>query len=114
MAGTTSDTRRLLMRPASPSRFRTMLSSTTFTSSSLSLSSLRTYSTQPPRGPNNSVKFWPFLAIIGIGTAGYVLMIRARAENRWVFSSFAFPPSMLFVLFLPLRGSGHHYVSIRY
>ncbi|KAI0382032.1 hypothetical protein F5Y04DRAFT_56243 [Hypomontagnella monticulosa] len=80
MAGTTADTRRLLMRPASPTRFRTMLSPTRLTSSPLS--SLRTYSTQPPRGPNNSVKFWPFVAIIGIGTAGYVFMIKTRADSR--------------------------------
>ncbi|KAI1780088.1 hypothetical protein F4818DRAFT_437379 [Hypoxylon cercidicola] len=72
-----SDTQRLRRRPMSPFRFRTAPSSTILTSSSL-----RTYSTQPPRGPNNAVKFWPFLVIIGVGTAGYVFMIKSRAESR--------------------------------
>ncbi|KAI6093903.1 hypothetical protein F4821DRAFT_221700 [Hypoxylon rubiginosum] len=74
MAGITTNTQRLLRRPTSLSRFR---KPATFTSSSL-----RTYSTQPPRGPNNAVKFWPFVAIIGLGTAGYVFMIKSRASSR--------------------------------
>ncbi|KAI0851524.1 hypothetical protein F5Y00DRAFT_229994 [Daldinia vernicosa] len=61
--GATACARRLLVRPASPFRFRT-------------------YSTQPPRGSNNTVKFWPFLAIIGLGTAGYVMLVRAKAASR--------------------------------
>ncbi|KAI1768321.1 hypothetical protein GGR53DRAFT_462574 [Hypoxylon sp. FL1150] len=75
MAGITTNTRRLLRWPVSPSRFRTPA---TFTSSS----PLRTYSTQPPKGPNNAVKFWPFLAIIGLGTAGYVFLIKSRASSK--------------------------------
>ncbi|KAI4868586.1 hypothetical protein F4820DRAFT_444998 [Hypoxylon rubiginosum] len=77
MAGITTDTQRLLRRPTSASWFRTAPSSAALTSSSL-----RTYSTQPPRGPNNAVKFWPFLVIIGLGTGGYVFMIKSRAESR--------------------------------
>ncbi|KAI1407853.1 hypothetical protein F5Y13DRAFT_173906 [Hypoxylon sp. FL1857] len=72
MAATTAQTQRLLMRPAPFLQFR----------SPSSTSPLRTYSTQPPRGPNNTVKFWPFIAIIGIGTAGYILMIKSRADSR--------------------------------
>ncbi|KAI0842185.1 hypothetical protein F5Y06DRAFT_259206 [Hypoxylon sp. FL0890] len=72
MAATTAHTQRLLMRPVPPFRFQNPSSA----------SSLRTYSTQPPRGPNNTVKFWPFIAIIGIGSAGYVFMVRSRAETR--------------------------------
>ncbi|OTB08739.1 hypothetical protein M426DRAFT_316755 [Hypoxylon sp. CI-4A] len=70
MAFLTAESQRLLIRPVSPFRFQSYSSS------------LRSYSTQPPRGPNNAVKFWPFIAIIGLGTAGYVFMIRARAESR--------------------------------
>ncbi|KAI1382285.1 hypothetical protein F4677DRAFT_21372 [Hypoxylon crocopeplum] len=77
MAGALAETQRLFARPMPPSRFRTAPS--TFLTSS---SPLRSYSTQPPRGSNNAVKFWPFLAIIGIGTAGYVFMIKSRAESR--------------------------------
>ncbi|KAI2629641.1 hypothetical protein GGR54DRAFT_272164 [Hypoxylon sp. NC1633] len=69
MAGIAADPRRLTPF----SRFRTT------SSSSLRL---RSYSTQPPRGSNNAIKFWPFLAIIGIGTAGYVFMIKARADSK--------------------------------
>ncbi|KAH9909200.1 hypothetical protein F4778DRAFT_715735 [Xylariomycetidae sp. FL2044] len=41
----------------------------------------------PPKGPgnhprnNNAVKFWPFFAIIVLGTGAYVLMVRKRAER---------------------------------
>ncbi|KAI8635117.1 uridylate kinase [Xylariaceae sp. FL1651] len=42
-------------------------------------SSRRTYSTQPPRGPNNSVKFWPFLAIIIVGTGAFAYVSKSRA-----------------------------------
>ncbi|OTA64647.1 hypothetical protein K449DRAFT_392759 [Hypoxylon sp. EC38] len=69
MAATTAQTQRLLVRPISPFRFQAR-------------SLLRTYSTQPPRGSNNTVKFWPFIAIIGLGSAGYVFMVRSRAESR--------------------------------
>ncbi|KAI1470189.1 uncharacterized protein F4812DRAFT_421814 [Daldinia caldariorum] len=64
--------RRLLMQPALPSRFRTATATP----------SRRSYSTQPPRDSNNTVKFWPFIAIIGLGTAGYVSLVRAKAANR--------------------------------
>ncbi|KAI8960116.1 hypothetical protein F5Y11DRAFT_330822 [Daldinia sp. FL1419] len=66
MAGVTAAA---LVRPASALRFRTA-------------ASLRAYSTQPPRDSNNTVKFWPFVAIIGLGTAGYVYMVRAKAASR--------------------------------
>ncbi|KAI1448082.1 hypothetical protein F5Y02DRAFT_334091 [Annulohypoxylon stygium] len=70
MAGTTVHAQRLLMQPVSPFRFRS------------SHSSLRTYSTQPPKGPNNAVKFWPFIAIVGIGFASYAYMAKARAAAK--------------------------------
>ncbi|KAI1208716.1 uncharacterized protein F4807DRAFT_461257 [Annulohypoxylon truncatum] len=73
MAGATVHAQRLLMRPVSPFRFQTSYSST---------SSLRTYSTQPPRGSNNVVKFWPFVAIIGIGFASYAYMAKTRAAAK--------------------------------
>ncbi|KAI1808378.1 UMP-CMP kinase [Daldinia bambusicola] len=70
MAGVTvGASRRLLMQPALVSRFRT------------TTPLLRHYSTQPPGGSNNTVKFWPFIAIIGLGTAGYVALVRAKAAN---------------------------------
>ncbi|KAI0889863.1 uncharacterized protein GGS22DRAFT_149324 [Annulohypoxylon maeteangense] len=73
MSGATVHTQRLLMRPISPFRFRTSHSSA---------SSLRAYSAQPPKGPNNAVKFWPFIAIIGIGFASYAYMAKARAAAK--------------------------------
>ncbi|KAI1827997.1 hypothetical protein F4861DRAFT_237412 [Xylaria intraflava] len=40
----------------------------------------RTYSSQPPRRPsNNTVKFWPFLAIIVVGTGAFAYMSKSRA-----------------------------------
>ncbi|KAI0176385.1 hypothetical protein GGR52DRAFT_571349 [Hypoxylon sp. FL1284] len=74
MAGRSS-TQRLLPRPLSPSRFRK--------AAAFSSSTLRAYSSQPPTGSNNAVKFWPFLVIIGLGTAGYAMLIKSRAESRW-------------------------------
>ena len=38
----------------------------------------RAYSSQPPKGPNQNVKFWPFLIIIAAGTAGYAVLVRGR------------------------------------
>ncbi|KAI1096121.1 hypothetical protein F5B19DRAFT_221341 [Rostrohypoxylon terebratum] len=73
MAGTTVHAQRLLMRPVSPFRFRTSHSSA---------SSLRTYSTQPPRGSNNVVKFWPFAVIVAIGFGSYAYMAKARAAAK--------------------------------
>ncbi|KAI1482800.1 hypothetical protein F4774DRAFT_369151 [Daldinia eschscholtzii] len=70
--GVTVCARRLLVRPVSPFRFQTASPSPS--------PSLRNYSTQPPRGSNNTVKFWPFIAIIGLGTAGYVSLVRAKAR----------------------------------
>ncbi|KAI1083145.1 hypothetical protein F5B20DRAFT_577527 [Whalleya microplaca] len=83
----TADTQRLLRRPVSPIRFRGPApAQTSFSpalasrSSVLSRGSGRTYSTQPPRGPNQSVKFWPFIAIIVLGSAGYYYMVKQRAQ----------------------------------
>ncbi|KAI2471205.1 hypothetical protein F4781DRAFT_128095 [Annulohypoxylon bovei var. microspora] len=73
MTAVTLHAQRLLMRPMSPFRFRTSHSFT---------SSLRTYSTQPPRGSNDAVKFWPFLVIIGLGFGGYAFLVKTRVENR--------------------------------
>ncbi|KAI1398529.1 hypothetical protein F4819DRAFT_468245 [Hypoxylon fuscum] len=57
------DTQRLLRRP-------------------VSASTPRAYSTQPPKGPNATVKFWPFVAIIVIGTAGYIFTAKSMAKSR--------------------------------
>ncbi|OAA67481.1 uridylate kinase [Cordyceps fumosorosea ARSEF 2679] len=39
----------------------------------------RAYSSEPPRANNpNKVKFWPFFAIIGLGTAGYIALANRR------------------------------------
>ncbi|EGX94064.1 uridylate kinase [Cordyceps militaris CM01] len=39
----------------------------------------RSYSSEPPRANNpNKVKFWPFFAIIGFGTAGYIALANRR------------------------------------
>ncbi|KAM3463119.1 hypothetical protein NHJ6243_003561 [Beauveria neobassiana] len=39
----------------------------------------RSYSSEPPRANNpNKVKFWPFFAIIGLGTVGYVALANRR------------------------------------
>ncbi|KAI0125705.1 uridylate kinase [Xylariales sp. AK1849] len=39
----------------------------------------RAYSTQPPKGPNSNVKFWPFVIIIAAGTGGYALLVNTKA-----------------------------------
>ncbi|KAI1200582.1 hypothetical protein F5X97DRAFT_293131 [Nemania serpens] len=40
----------------------------------------RTYSSRPPRGPNTTtVKFWPFLAIIVVGTGAFAYISKSRA-----------------------------------
>ncbi|KAI1428290.1 uridylate kinase [Xylaria sp. FL1777] len=41
----------------------------------------RTYSAQPPRGPNATVKFWPFLAIIVVGTGAFAYVSKSRANR---------------------------------
>ncbi|KAL7629242.1 bifunctional uridylate/adenylate kinase [Parahypoxylon ruwenzoriense] len=103
MTGITAETQRLSRLPTAFSQFQgpifpaTILPPPSLSSSSSSpsssslrgsgrqqqvLSRRRLYSTQPPRGRNNAVKFWPFAAIIALGSGGYALMIRARAESR--------------------------------
>ncbi|KAI1168780.1 hypothetical protein F5B18DRAFT_196540 [Nemania serpens] len=66
---------------------------TTFTTATRSLSRLaasgpsirgpatnqRTYSSRPPRGPNTTVKFWPFLAIITAATGAFAYISKSRA-----------------------------------
>ncbi|KAI0514810.1 hypothetical protein F5B22DRAFT_609700 [Xylaria bambusicola] len=37
------------------------------------------YSSQPRRGPNTTVKFWPFLAIIIVGTGAFAYVSKTRA-----------------------------------
>ncbi|KAK5632941.1 hypothetical protein RRF57_008655 [Xylaria bambusicola] len=37
------------------------------------------YSSQPRRGPNITVKFWPFLAIIVVGTGAFAYVSKTRA-----------------------------------
>ncbi|KAI0400547.1 uridylate kinase [Xylaria palmicola] len=39
----------------------------------------RPYSSKPPRGPNTAVKFWPFLAIIVVGTGAFAYVSKSRS-----------------------------------
>ncbi|GAW25233.1 hypothetical protein SAMD00023353_0301560 [Rosellinia necatrix] len=39
----------------------------------------RGYSSQPPRGSTATVKFWPFLAIIIVGTGAFAYVSKSRA-----------------------------------
>ncbi|KAI0101590.1 hypothetical protein GGR51DRAFT_529472 [Nemania sp. FL0031] len=39
----------------------------------------RPYSSRPPKGPNVTVKFWPFLAIIVVGTGAFAYVSKSRA-----------------------------------
>ncbi|KAJ2968206.1 hypothetical protein NQ176_g9294 [Zarea fungicola] len=42
----------------------------------------RSYSSEPPRANNpNKVKFWPFFAIIGLGSAGYIGLVNRRKDT---------------------------------
>ncbi|ETS87720.1 hypothetical protein PFICI_01548 [Pestalotiopsis fici W106-1] len=49
----------------------------------------RAYSTEPPKGSNNSIKFWPFVVIIALGTGGYAMIVNRRAG---MFSAFETSP----------------------
>ncbi|KAI1862138.1 uncharacterized protein JN550_010441 [Neoarthrinium moseri] len=40
----------------------------------------RSYSSEPPKGSSSSIKFWPFLVIIALGTGGYAMVVKQRAE----------------------------------
>ncbi|KAI1127941.1 uridylate kinase [Nemania abortiva] len=51
----------------------------TRTSTGSSATQQRPYSSRPPRGPNTTVKFWPFLAIIVIGTGAFAYVSKSRA-----------------------------------
>ncbi|KAI1736930.1 hypothetical protein F4680DRAFT_244282 [Xylaria scruposa] len=66
----TAATRRLLTT-ARPSATRTSVSG--------SVTPRRTYSSQPPRGPNATVKFWPFILVIIIGTGAFAYVSKSRA-----------------------------------
>ncbi|KAI0483107.1 hypothetical protein GGR56DRAFT_622945 [Xylariaceae sp. FL0804] len=39
-------------------------------------------STQPPRGSNQEIKFWPFALIIVIATGAFVAITKTRAERK--------------------------------
>ncbi|KAI1749346.1 hypothetical protein F4782DRAFT_513422, partial [Xylaria castorea] len=53
--------------------------SATRTSISGSATPRRTYSSQPPRGPNATVKFWPFILVIIVGTGAFAYVSKSRA-----------------------------------
>lgn len=36
----------------------------------------------PPRNSNSNIKFWPFFAIIGLGSAGYIGLVNRRKGER--------------------------------
>ncbi|KFA72595.1 hypothetical protein S40288_09373 [Stachybotrys chartarum IBT 40288] len=40
----------------------------------------RFYASQPPRSTNNQIKFWPFLVLIAVGSAGYAGLVKRRME----------------------------------
>ncbi|KAK5990367.1 UMP-CMP kinase [Cladobotryum mycophilum] len=43
----------------------------------------RFYSSEPPRSSTTSrIKFWPFVAVIGLGTAGYIQLVNKRVSNK--------------------------------
>ncbi|CAJ2501500.1 Uu.00g043530.m01.CDS01 [Anthostomella pinea] len=43
---------------------------------------LASQQTQPPKGANKTVKFWPFLAIIVLGTGAFVWVTKNHADRR--------------------------------
>lgn len=40
----------------------------------------RTYSSEPPKGNNAAVKFWPFVLVIVAGSGGYALLVNKKAD----------------------------------
>lgn len=66
--------------PVAPGRFFASASRLTpRTSSSLAARCSRPYSSQPPKPRrNDEVKFWPFLAVIIVGTGGYMALAKHR------------------------------------
>ncbi|KAI1189050.1 hypothetical protein F5B17DRAFT_392789 [Nemania serpens] len=64
---------------AASSSFKTVGTSASGSSISDPATYRRTYSTRPPRGPNATVKFWPFLAIIAVGTGAFAYISKSRA-----------------------------------
>ncbi|KAH6963528.1 hypothetical protein DER45DRAFT_112485 [Fusarium avenaceum] len=66
--------------PVAPGRFfASACRLTPRTSSSLAAQSSRPYSSQPPKPRrNDEVKFWPFLAVIIVGTGGYMALAKHR------------------------------------
>ncbi|KAK6193423.1 eukaryotic translation initiation factor 2 subunit gamma [Pestalotiopsis sp. IQ-011] len=61
-------------------RATTSRSSVSKTTTTTAAAARRAYSTEPPKGSNNSIKFWPFLVIIALGTGGYAMVVNQRAE----------------------------------
>ncbi|KAI0018355.1 hypothetical protein F4780DRAFT_781507 [Xylariomycetidae sp. FL0641] len=39
-------------------------------------------STEPPKGQNNAIKFWPFLAIIALGTGAFMYVANTRDKSK--------------------------------
>ncbi|KAI0553534.1 hypothetical protein F4679DRAFT_423011 [Xylaria curta] len=59
--------------------FTSVRLSATRTSIGGSVTSRRTYSSQPPRGSNATVKFWPFILVIIVGTGAFAYVSKSRA-----------------------------------
>ncbi|KAH6897131.1 uridylate kinase [Thelonectria olida] len=69
----------LSARFAAAARTSTRSSSSSSTFSRSFRQQRRAYSSQPPR-PNDKVKFWPFIAVIGLGTLGYMGLVNRRKD----------------------------------
>ncbi|GFP52513.1 hypothetical protein ACSS6W_003417 [Trichoderma asperelloides] len=41
----------------------------------------RFYSSEPPRGGNSQIKFWPFFALFGLASAGYIQLANSRIKK---------------------------------
>ncbi|UKZ77430.1 hypothetical protein TrVFT333_005151 [Trichoderma virens FT-333] len=56
----------------------------------------RFYSSQEPRtSGGDRIKFWPFLALIGLGTAGYIQLANTRVKNMPPATEVAAPAAQL-------------------
>ncbi|KAI0012102.1 UMP-CMP kinase [Xylariaceae sp. FL0662B] len=69
----------------------------------------RTYSTQSPKGPNDTkIKFWPFLVIIALGSAGYAILMPAidALKDRTTPTFSPDDVTVIFVLGGPGAGKG--------
>lgn len=70
-------------------------------SRSLRQNTRRSYSSQSPR--NDKVKFWPFIAVIGLGSLGYMGLVNRRIGEEPPLPAFPLPsPTWLASIWLVL------------